>query len=291
MTITVKARHPALGAEIHGVDMRRPMDAATLQAVIDAWTKHLVLVFPDQHITDQEHVAFTRHFGEPEIFHQTSLHLRSDRVKEIFLVSNVDEQDRLMPPSEPSQKQLSSARQWHTDSSYRPMPSVGSLLHGIEISRTGGITQFINMYMVYDELPDSLRRQVEGRKARHDFSMLHRIVGSPPPTPDEQAAMPAVWHPMVRRHPVSGRKSLYISSIYNDAVEGLDEKAAQPADRGAVGLRRPAEIHVPPRRGSRDDVLMWDNRCTVHAVTPHDPTERRVMHRTTIVGSEPVTAG
>ena len=79
------------------------------------------------------------------------------------------------------------------------MPSMGSLLHGIEISRTGGITQFINMYMVYDELPESLRRQVEGRKARHDFSMLSRLVGSPPPTAEEKAAMPPVWHPMVRQ--------------------------------------------------------------------------------------------
>ncbi|MFI5000514.1 MAG: TauD/TfdA dioxygenase family protein, partial [Reyranellales bacterium] len=136
--ITVKPRHPALGAEIRGVDMRRPLDAATVQAVVNAWTKHLVLVFPDQRISDAEHVAFTRHFGAPEVFHQTSLNLRSDRVKEIFLVSNVDENDRLMTPSEPSQKQLSSSRQWHTDSSYRPMPSTGSLLHGIEISRTGG---------------------------------------------------------------------------------------------------------------------------------------------------------
>ena len=159
MAITVKARHPALGAEVHGVDMRHPMDAATLKAVSDAWMKHLVLVFPGQHVTDREHIAFTRQFGEPEIFHQTSLSLRSDREKEIFLVSNVDDQDRVMKPSEPSQKQLSSSRMWHTDSSYRPMPSMGSLLHGIEISRTGGITQFINMYLVYDELPDGLRRQ------------------------------------------------------------------------------------------------------------------------------------
>src|SRR5438309_7283300 len=119
MAITVKSRHPALGAEIRGVDMHRPMDPETFKAVHDAWMKHLVVVFPDQPVTDQEHVAFTRHFGEPEIFHQTSLHLRSDRVKEIFLVSNVDENDRLMTPAEPSQKQLSSARQWHTDSSYR----------------------------------------------------------------------------------------------------------------------------------------------------------------------------
>jgi alpha-ketoglutarate-dependent taurine dioxygenase len=235
-------------------------------------------------------VAFTRHFGDPEIFHQTSLSLRSDRVKEIFLVSNVDDQDRVMPPSAPSQKQLSSSRLWHTDSSYRPHPSVGSLLHGIEISRTGGITQFINMYKVYDELPEGLRRQVEGRKARHDFSMLSRLVGSPPPTPEEQAAMPPVWHPMVRRHPVSGRKSLYISSIYNDAVEGLDEPAAQRL------IEELSEFSAQPKYMYRhewepDDVLMWDNRCTVHAVTPHDPTERRVMHRTTIVGREGVVAG
>jgi len=289
MTITVKARHPALGAEVHGIDMRRPLDAEAVQAVIDAWTRHLVLVFPDQRITDQEHVAFTRNFGEPEIFHQTSLHLRSDRVKEIFLVSNVDGQGRLMRPSEPSQKQLSSSRQWHTDSSYRPTPSIGSLLHGIEISRTGGITQFINMYMVYDDLPDSLRRQVEGRKARHDFSMLHRLVGSPPPTPEEQAAMPPVWHPMVRRHPVSGRRSLYISSIYNDGIEGMDDGAARRL------IEDLTEFSAQPKYMYRhvwepDDVLMWDNRCTVHAVTPHDPDERRVMHRTTIVGREPVMA-
>ena len=290
MSITVIPRHPALGAEVQGVDLRRPMDTATRQAVIDAWTRHLVLVFPDQVITDREHVDFTRHFGEPEIFHQTSLSLRSDRVREIFLVSNVDENDRLMTPAEPSQKQLSSARQWHTDSSYRPMPSVGSLLHGIEISRTGGITQFINMYKVYEDLPESLRRQVENRRARHDFGMLHRITGAPAPTRAEQDAMPAVWHPMVRRHPVSGRKSLYISSIYNDQIEGLDEKASiRLIDELSEFAAQP---HYMYRHAwEPHDVLMWDNRCTVHAVTPHDPTERRVMHRTTIVGSEREMAG
>jgi taurine dioxygenase len=290
MAITVKARHPALGAEVHGIDMRQPMDGETLKAVNDAWMKHLVLVFPGQHITDREHVTFTRHFGDAEIFHQTSLHLRSERVAEIFLVSNVDEEGRLMRPSEPTQKQLSSSQKWHTDSSYRAMPSMGSLLHGIEISRTGGITQFINMYMVYDDLPESLRRAVEGRKARHDFGMLHRIVGSTAPTEAERAAMPPVWHPMVRRHPVTGRKSLYISSIYNDAVEGLDDSAAS---RLIADL---TEFAAQPRYMYRhewepDDVLMWDNRCTVHAVTPHDPNERRVMHRTTIVGQETVMAG
>jgi alpha-ketoglutarate-dependent taurine dioxygenase len=138
-------------------------------------------------------------------------------------------------------------------------------------------------------LPENLRRRVEGKKARHDFSMLHRLTGAPPPTAQEQAAMPPVWHPMVRRHPVSGRKSLYISSIYNDAIEGMDDKAARRL------IEELTEFSAQPKYMYRHvwephDVVMWDNRCTVHAVTPHDPDERRVMHRTTIVGREPVMA-
>ena len=117
--------------------------------------------------------------------------------------------------------------------------------------------------------------------------MLSRLVGSTPPTAEEKAAMPPVWHPMVRRHPVTGAKSLYISSIYNDAIEGMDEGAAHRL------IEELSAFAAQPKYMYRHvwephDVLMWDNRCTVHAVTPHDPDERRVMHRTTIVGREPV---
>ena len=287
MSISVHALHPAIGAEIRGVDLRAPLDPETFQEIHDAWMEHLVVVFPDQPVTDEEHVAFTRHFGEPEIFHQTII--RSRAVKEIFRVSNVDDDDNLMPPSHPTVQQVSLAQLWHTDSSYRTMPCVGSLLHGVEISRTGGETRFINMYMVYDELPDSLRRQVEGRRARHDFGNLHRLRDLKPLTEAEKAAMPPAWQPMVRRHPVTERKSLYISPIYNDAVEGLDEAAARALidELTAFAAR---DRFMYQHRWEPDDVLMWDNRCTMHAVTPHDPTERRVMHRTTIMGDQPVLA-
>ena len=285
MTLSVTPLHPALGATIRGVDLRQPLDPETFQEVHDAWMEHLVVVFPDQPITDEQHVAFTRYFGEPEIFHQSII--RSRALKEIFRVSNVDDDDNLMPPSHPTVQQVSLAQLWHTDSSYRQMPCVGSLLHGVEISRTGGETQFINMYSVYDELPESLKRQVENRRARHDFGNLHRLRDLKPLTEAEKAAMPPAWQPMVRRHPVTGRKSLYISPIYNDAVEGLDDAAARRliddltafADQSRFTYKHRWEPH---------DVLMWDNRCTVHAVTPHDPTERRVMHRTTIMGEEAV---
>ena len=283
--LTVRKLHPALGAEVRGIDMRRPLDPGTFQELLDIWMEHLVLVFPGQRVTDAEHVAFTRHFGEPEIFHQKII--RSQRVPEIFRVSNVSEDGVLMPPDDPVAQQLALAQFWHTDSSYRQVPCTGALLHGIEVSRTGGETQFTNMYLVYESLPDSLKRQVEGRKALHDFGHMHTISKLKALTEEEKAAMPAVWQPMVRRHPVTGRKALYISPIYNNEVEGMNEADSKRLidDLAAfAGERRFVYSH----QWETDDVLMWDNRCTMHAVTPFDPRERRVMHRTTIVGAGPV---
>ena len=284
----VKTLHPALGAEVRGLDMQAPLAGAAFRELHDLWMRHLVLVFPEQHVTDGEHVAFTRHFGEPEVFHQQII--RSQRVPEIFRVSNVDDDGNLMPPEHPTVQQVSLAQLWHTDSSYRVIPSTGSLLHGVEVSRTGGETQFTNMYLVYDALPDSLRRQVEGRKARHNFGNLHTLRDLKPLTEAERAAMPPVWQPMVRRHPVTGRKSLYISPIYNDEVEGMSPGAAKRLIDDLTAFAAEAGF-VYRHRWETDDVLLWDNRCTMHAVTPHDPRERRVMHRTTIVGDAPVLAG
>jgi taurine dioxygenase len=285
--LTVRKLHPALGAEVRGVDMRQPLDAASFRELHDIWMEHMVLVFPGQRITDREHVAFTRYFGEPEIFHQQII--RSERVQEIFRVSNVDEENNLMPPDHPVSQQLSLAQFWHTDSSYRQIPCVGALLHGVEVSRTGGETQFTNMYLVYEALPDGLKRRIEGRRAQHNFGHMHTQAALKPLSEEEKAAMPPVWQPMVRKHPVTGRKSLYISPIYNDIVEGLTP------DEGRQLIAELTEIAADPRfvyrhRWETDDVLMWDNRCTMHQVTPFDPRERRVMHRTTIVGSEPVMA-
>jgi len=284
---TVRKLHPALGAEVRGVDMRRPLDPAAFRELHDIWMEHLVLVFPGQHVTDAEHVAFTRHFGEPEIFHQKII--KSQRVQEIFRVSNVDENNVLMPPDHPVAQQVALAQLWHTDSSYLTVPCTGALLHGVEVSRTGGETQFTNMYLVYETLPDSLKRQVEGRKARHNFGHLHTQGRLKPMTEEEKAKVPAVWQPMVRRHPVTGRKALYISPIYNDAVEGMDEADAKRLiDELTAFAEQPRFVYR--HAWETDDVVMWDNRCTMHQVTPFNPRERRVMHRTTIVGTEPVMA-
>ena len=285
--LEIRKLHPAIGAEVRGVDFNAPLPAETVDAIHAAWMDRLVLVFPGQRVTDERHVEVTRGFGEPEVFHQDIL--KSTRVKEIFRVSNTDEDGRIMPREHPTMRQLSSARRWHTDSSYRPVPAMGSLLHGIEVSRTGGLTCFANMYEVWDALPAALRARVAGRKARHDFEMLSRITGGRAPTPEERAAMPPVWQPMVRRHPVTGRASLYISPIYNDRIEGMEDGEAMALVEELAEFAG-QDRFVYRHRWETDDIVMWDNRCTMHLVTPHDPAERRIMHRTTISGDGPVLA-
>ncbi|MDE0809707.1 MAG: TauD/TfdA family dioxygenase, partial [Alphaproteobacteria bacterium] len=168
--------HPAIGAEVLGVDFSKPLSVEQGEAIQAAWIEHHVLVFPGQAITDEQHVAVTRYFGEPEIFHQNII--KSKFVKEIFRVSNTDEDGNLVPPSDPVQQQLSSAKKWHTDSSYRQIPAMGSMLHGVEVSRTGGLTCFTNMHAVYEALPAAWKEKVEGRKALHDFDKLSRISGA-----------------------------------------------------------------------------------------------------------------
>ena len=285
--ISVERLHPSLGAAVRGVDFTQPLADATVAAVKQAWYDHLVLVFPDQPVSDEQHVAVTRYFGEPEVFHQDII--KSKRVREIFRVANTDDDGKLMPPSHPTMKQLSGAQKWHTDSSYRDRPSVGSLLHGIEVSRTGGVTCFTNMYEVYEALPEALKAKVKGRRARHDFGMLARELGAREQTEAEKKAMPAVWQPMVRKHPITGRTSLFISPIYNDAIEGMPDAEARALINELTGLAAEKRF-VYEHRWETDDILMWDNRCTMHYVTPYDPTERRVMHRTTIAGDAPVVA-
>jgi alpha-ketoglutarate-dependent taurine dioxygenase len=286
--LKVRPLHPALGAEVRGIDLRVVPDAATFQDLHANWMRYLVLVFPGQDITDQQHVAFTRCYGALEVHHQKII--RSRFLPEIFRVSNVDDDGALMPPTHPTVKQVSLAQFWHTDSSFRTIPCTGALLHGVEISRTGGETHFTNMYAVYEALPESLKRQVQGRRALHDFGHLHKLADLKPLTEAEKAAMPPVWQPMVRIHPVTKRTSLYISPIYNDEIEGMTPATARRliADLTAIAAE---PRFVYPHRWEPHDIVQWDNRCTMHQVTPHDPTERRVMHRTTIAGTESVLAG
>jgi alpha-ketoglutarate-dependent taurine dioxygenase len=282
--LQVTKRHPLIGTEVRGVDLTAPLDDATYEALHALWMRDLMLIFPGQAITDAQHIAFGRRFGDLEI--HPSLAHRSSANPEIYRVSNVDEQGRIIPPKETAWQYLSQSWRWHTDSSFREIPSKGSILHGIEITNAGGNTLFANMYAAYDALDEATRERIAGLWVVHDHDYILSLSPELAKKQDKGTydELPPVRHPLVQVHPVTGRRSLFLSPHTMAAVEGmaaaegralLDELIAH-ATEGRFVYRH---VWAP------DDVIMWDNRCTMHAVEPFDNVNiRRIMHRVTLVG-------
>ena len=285
MPIRLRKLHPLIGAEVSGVDLAEPLDRAALEAVKSAWSRYGVLLFRRQPITDEQQVAFTRHFGELEIFPQAAN--RSRRVPEIFRVTNVGDDNRIRPTDSPGARYSTLICVWHTDSSYRRVPSKGAVLHAIEVAGKGGDTLFANMRHAYEQMPGELKARISRLKARHSFEYSRRLRQLPPMDPAEAARVPPVDHPLVRRHR-DGRPSLYVSATYMESIPGLSPvESRQLIDELMAWATR--DPFVYRHRWHPHDVLMWDNRWCIHVVTPFDHgAERRVMHRTTIAGAEPV---
>lgn len=287
MDLTIKKLHPCLGAEVAGVDLADDLSDATVEALRAAWVEHGVLVFRDQDISDAEQIAFSRRFGELEIFPQAEN--RETTHPEIFNLTNVGDDGELLPVEHETVQFVSTTQNWHTDSCYRAIPCNGAILHGVEVTTDSGNTLFADLRAAYDEMPTDMKRWIDGLKARHSFEYMRSAKKDlPPMKPEELATVPPVVHPLVRTHPVSGRKSIYLSPIYMDRIEGLG------ADETRALIRELTEWASQDRfvyrhQWQTDDVLMWDNRSTMHLVTPFDAaTQRRVMHRTTLLGTSPV---
>ncbi len=285
MTVRIRKLHPLIGAEVRGVDLSRPLDEDELRTIEAAWSEHAVLVFPNQPISDEQQVAFSRNFGELEIFPQADN--RSNQTLEIFRVTNVGEDDNIRPVESEGGKYSTLIWVWHTDSSYRRVPSKGAVLHAIEVVERGGDTLFANMFSAYEEMPGELKERIRGLRVRHSFLFSRQLRGLPPMKLEEEAQVPPVDHPLVRRHG-DGRLSLYVSATYMERVVGL-EAAESEALLQELMEWSTQERFVYRHRWRVDDVLMWDNRGAIHVVEPFDHgRERRVMHRTTIAGTEEV---
>jgi alpha-ketoglutarate-dependent taurine dioxygenase len=288
--LQVRARHPLIGAEVRGLDLGEPLDPQTFDVLHALWMQHKLLIFPGQSITDEAHIAFGRRFGELEI--HPSLAHRSSRNREIYRVSNVDEAGNIIPPKESAWQYINLSWLWHTDSSFREIPSKGSILHGIETTNEGGNTLFANMVAAYDDLDEAMRRRIEGLRVVHDHDFIIRQSKELSARTDKGRydALPPVVHPLVQVHPVTRRRSLFLSPHTMVGIEGM------PHDEGRALLGRLIAHAIQPRYvyrhvWSRDDVIMWDNRCTMHSVEPFDNvTVRRVMHRVTLVGEGPPIA-
>lgn len=283
-------RHPLIGTEVRGIDLRQPFDDVTFEELHALWMENLLLIFPDQPITDEQHIAIGRRFGELEI--HPSLDHRSSRHKEIYRVSNVDEAGNIIPPKETAWQYLSLSWLWHTDSSFREVPSKGSILHGLETTNAGGNTLFANMYAAYDGLTAAMQKRIEGLYVIHDHDF---IIKRSPELANKQDKgrydeLPPVRHPLVQLHPITHRRCLFLSPHTMDRVDGLPEAESRSLlDELIAHAIQPNYVyqHV----WANDDVIMWDNRCTMHSVEPFDnATIRRVMHRVTLVGESPPIA-
>ncbi len=288
MPIRLRKLHPLIGAEVTGVDLAGPLDQSTVEAIKGAWSRYGVLLFRRQAITDEQQVAFSRHFGSLEIFPQAAN--RSQAVPEIFRVTNVGEDNRIRPVDSPGARYSTLICVWHTDSSYRRIPSRGAVLHAIEVVSKGGDTLFANMCHAYETMPGELKARIAGLKARHSFQFSRQLRQLPPMDPAEVAQVPPVDHPPpAPGRPSAGwRLSLYVSATYMERILGLGQaESRQLVDELMAWATQDSFVYR--HRWRPHDVLMWDNRWCIHVVIPFDHgAERRVMHRTTIAGTEPV---
>jgi len=284
MTPSVKKSGAACGAEIV-IDLARDIDDETFREIERAFHDNVVVVFRAQQLSSERHVEFSCRFGELEI-HIVKKYLLPG-FPEILLISNIrDEQGEHIGLAD-------AGFTWHTDTSYRRRPSRCSLLYAKEVphrdGRALGETVFANAIAAYEALPETTRKHIDGLKAIHRYSARRRVADSPRPklTAEQLAETPDIAHPIVRTHPYTGRKSLYVTAGECIGVEGM------PEDEG-VDLIAELDAHcVRPEFLYRHewqvgDLLMWDNATSMHlAVCDYALPERRLMHRTTVIGTVP----
>ena len=268
----------ALGAEMPGIDLRE-IDDPTFAAIHQAWIDHQVLLFRGQSLTDDDLIAFSRRFGGLDHAPiQENGRRFVDGYPEIYVVSNV------MVNGEAIGSLGAGEAVWHTDMSYLPDPPKASMLYALEVPPSGGDTSFCSMYAAYEGLPDDLKSRIEGLSCKHDGTYNSGGYVRQGVTPsDDPRQSPGMPHPVVCRHAESGRRGLYLGRRRNAYLMGLSL-----AESEALLDALWAHVEKPEWRWTHQwrvgDLVLWDNRCTMHRRDPFDPASRRIMHRTQIKG-------
>ena len=276
--ISVSPSGKALGAEIRGVDLRSITDA-DFQAIQRAWLDHLALLFRGQNLSDADLIAFSERFGALDWAPvQESGRRFVEGHPEIYVVSNV------MEKGEPIGSLGAGEATWHTDMSYLEDPPKASLLYALEVPPSGGNTYFCNMYRAYEILPDSLKKRIEGLSLKHDGTYNSGgFVRQGISAVNDPVTSPGAYHPLVCTHPETGRHMLYLGRRRNAYIQGLPlaESETLVDELWSYASREELSWHNEWRAG---DLVMWDNRCTMHRRDSFDASSRRVMHRTQIKG-------
>ena len=277
--IDVISTGAALGAEVRGVDLR-DLDLSQFAALKRAWHDHQVILVRGQTLSDRDLIAFSRRFGDLDWAPVQETGRRFvEGLPELYIVSNVTVN------GQPIGSLGAGEAVWHTDMSYLDVPPMASMLYALEVPPAGGNTSFCSMYAVYEALPDGLKRQIANLKIKHDgtYNSGGYLRQGVTPTDDPRTS-PGAVHPLVCTHPDTGRRMLYLGRRRNAYLVGLELAESEALlDELWEFVSRPefAWEHI----WQVGDLVLWDNRCTMHRRDPFDASARRIMHRTQIKGS------
>jgi alpha-ketoglutarate-dependent 2,4-dichlorophenoxyacetate dioxygenase len=288
MTISVTALHPLFVGNVSGVDLRDPVDQETFCKIAQALDRYAVLIFRGQPLTDEQQIAFSCLFGPLETAVGSMRKDRKSRLGERLLadVSNLDGNDKIRAASDPWRLMQLANQLWHTDSSFKRVPGKLSFLSAHELPPAGGDTEFADLRAAYDALDATTKERIEDLVAEHSMFHSRSLLGYTDFTEEERAAFPPVPQSLVRVHPGSGRKTLYLASHASHIIEW-------PVEQGHALLGSLTEFSTQPQfvyqhHWRLNDLVVWDNRCTLHRARPYDDAgHRRDMRRTTVEDTGP----
>ena len=271
----VRPLSPALGAEILGIDLRDDIDAQVFAQIRNAWHQNLVIVLRGQNMSEEDQVRFAEKFGPPAVIH-TKQFVRNHPA--VMLISNIREDGKpigALPDGE---------MHFHTDQCHQERPAMASMLYALEVPPAGGNTLFANGYTAYETLPPEIKRRIDGRKALNAYD--YETAATKRGTRLSQS-VPSYAHPVVRTHPATGRKALYVNRLMTVRIEGLPAQESEDLLAMLFDHQERREF-IYEHVWRVGDLVIWDNRCTLHARTDFSPDERRLMRRVTILGEKPV---
>jgi taurine dioxygenase len=283
MTLKITPFSAGCGARVDGLNLHAPLDADTIATIRDAWLEHIVLVFPGDELTLEEQRRFASYFGKvgERARPRDARPEGTDYDAGFMLVSNI--RDAAGKPI----GSLPDGEMWfHHDTSYTREPHKATFLHALDIPGTGGHTLFADMYKAYENIPDALKARLAGRRVLHvyDFTLTERL------DPDgDLTGIKHEWQPLFIRHPESGRIALYANRLMAARIEGLSRAESDEALETLFAIAEDPAI-VYEHVWTKGDLVMWDNRCSIHARTDFPASERRRLRRCTIEGGPMVAA-
>ena len=280
--VSVKQLHPVFFGEISGIDVSRPLSPADHKAIVDAIDRHAVVVFHGQKLDDESQVAFAHNFGPVE---HSALKLRHRDIKhrlassEVADISNLDGDGNVLKPDARRRLDGLANRLWHTDASFRAVPGGLSMLYAHVIPEEGGDTEFADLRAAYDALPETKKKELEGLVAEHSIWHSRGQLSVTNYTPEEIASLPPVPQRVVRTHPGSRRETLYVAAHASHILD-------MPVADGRLLLLDLMEHATQPKfvhahTWKQGDLVIWDNRCTMHRSRPFDTTQVRDLRRVT----------